>query len=196
MAGPADDGKMAPRRYCRFAGSAVGIIVLLSAVAASFVPSLLQPPAGAETWLFFDGVCNLCDGFVNFVADYESQHKVRFGAIQKHKELLQTNGAGRYAEGGEEALSTLVVIQNGQVFVRSDAALRVLLVMDQPWRMLAILLFIPKPARDFGYRLVAKYRYAIFGQKESCREPTGDFKQRFLEYVPEADEKLPFAAHL
>ncbi len=56
----------------------------------------LQPSEGVETWLFFDGVCNLCDGFVNFVHMSDSRGRVRFGAIQKHKDLLVKHGAGRY----------------------------------------------------------------------------------------------------
>ena len=56
------------------------------------VPLSMQPPPGVESWLMFDGVCNLCDGFVNFVADGDSappSNRVRFGAQQKHMELLE-----------------------------------------------------------------------------------------------------------
>eukprot|EP00434_Breviolum_minutum_P003866 symbB.v1.2.003399.t1/scaffold190.1/size276550/24 len=144
-----------------------------------------------ETWLFFDGVCNLCDGFVNFVYAGDSQGRVRFGALQKHSELLERHGAARYAEGGEEGMSTVVVIQDGQVFVRSSAALRVLAVMDQPWRMLAVFYLVPLPLRDFVYRLVGQHRYAMFGRKEQCMTPSGDFKRRFLEYDPSEEEPHP-----
>merc|ERR1712217_167929 len=141
-----------------------------------------------ETWLFFDGVCNLCDGFVNFVYHGDSQGNVRFGALQKHKELLEQNGAGRYAEGGEEALSTVVVVQGSEVYVRSSAALRVLAAMDQPWRTLSAFAVIPVPLRDAVYRFVAHHRYSVFGHKDQCMVPSGDFKRRFLEYDPSEDE--------
>merc|ERR1712232_713254 len=112
-----------------------------------------------------------------------------------HKELLQSYGAGRYAEGGEDFLTTLVVIQGKEVFVRSSAALRVLAVMDPPWRALAVFHLIPLALRDIGQRLVGRYRYAIFGEKAECMKPTGDFKRRFLEYDPREDDevKMPFA---
>eukprot|EP00913_Durusdinium_trenchii_P027183 g25505.t1 len=179
---------------------ALSLAVPLAAITAVYLPKQLQPAPGVETWLFFDGVCNLCDGFVNFVYAGDSQGRVRFGALQKHRELLERHGAGRYAEGGEESMSTVVVIQDGQVFIRSSAALRILAVMDQPWRMLAVFYLVPLPLRDFVYQLVGQHRYTIFGKKEllerdlkqhlhneQCMTPSGDFKRRFLEYDASED---------
>ena len=152
----------------------------ISAVAASAalyaavtVPAALRPAEGVDTVLFFDGVCNLCDGFVNFVADHDSSRRVRFGAIQRHADALHKAGAGRYAEGGAEALSTLVVIQDDVFYLRSDAAQR-----DHAQ---------PAALRDAGYRLVARYRYKLFGASDTCRAPTERFKSRFLDYEPELE---------
>ena len=92
----------------RWAAAAVAASAAL--YAAVTVPAALRPEPGVDTVLFFDGVCNLCDGFVNFVADHDSSRRVRFGAIQRHADALHRAGAGRYAEGGAEALSTLVVV--------------------------------------------------------------------------------------
>ena len=110
-----------------------------------------------QATLFFDGVCNLCDGFVNFVADHDSEGRVRFGAIQLHRDKLELAGAGKYAEGGSEALSTVVLIQGNRVFTKSAAALRVVALLDEPWRYLAGPLFylIPYIIRDWGYELVS-----------------------------------------
>jgi len=165
--------------------------VLALSVAAYFVPPSLHAPPDAETWLFFDGVCNLCDGFVNFVADGDSSGRVKFGALQRHKELLVKHGAQRYAEGGEEALTTVVVIQAGNIYVRSEAALRVLAQMDQPWRSLSLFHILPVFLRDEAYKLVARNRYWVFGKADNCRVPTERFKARFLDYVPSAP-KMPF----
>merc|ERR1712216_12439 len=160
-------------------------VLALLAATAYFIPPSLQPQdQGTETWLFFDGVCNLCDGFVNFVHYGDSRAKVKFGALQRHTELVRQHGGGRYVEGGEEALSTLVVIQGSQVYVRSEAALRVLAVMDQPYRTLAMFHFIPVFLRDAIYKLVAANRYNMFGKVATCRAPTEKFKARFLEYTP------------
>mmetsp|Transcript_28262 Transcript_28262/g.87443 ORF Transcript_28262/g.87443 Transcript_28262/m.87443 type:complete len:187 (+) Transcript_28262:1093-1653(+) len=152
----------------------------------------LEPAPGTESLLFFDGVCNLCHGFVNFVANHDDKQHVRFGTIQGHAELMRSKGAGRYAEGGAEALSTLVLIQGDDVFVRSDAALRVAALLPPPAKYLAAFHVLPAPLRDAGYRLVTKYRYKIFGEAESRRLPTERFKSRFIDY--EGDEEAAGAS--
>lgn len=149
-----------------------------AAVAVKLVPPTLQPPPGVESWLMFDGVCNLCDGFINFVADGDSTRRVKFGAQQKHQELLVRVGAPL-------DLSTVVLIQGDQFYTKSTAALRTLALMDWPWNALAAAHALPPALRDFGYDLVAKYRYKVFGKVDACRVPTGDFRKRFIDYRPE-----------
>ena len=152
-----------------------------------------QVVPGEQNWLFFDGVCNLCDGFVGFVADHDSEARVKFGAIQRHSELMQYHGAGRYAVGGEEELSTLVLVQNGTVFVRSSAALRTFALLDFPWNLASTFYLIPAPVRDAVYKFVATHRYNMFGQVEKCREPTPEFESRFLDADPQAGRRnVPF----
>ena len=158
--------------------------VILFATVIYMMPTLIQPGPKTQSWLFFDGVCNLCDGFVNMVADNDSQARIKFGALQKHKELLAKHGASQYAEGGTEELTTVVFIQGDQVYVRSTAALRVLAMLDAPWSGLSVFLLLPTPIRDAAYKLVAQYRYLIFGKTDACRAPTESFKSRFLEYIP------------
>ncbi|KAH8075281.1 DUF393-containing protein [Aureococcus anophagefferens] len=104
------------------------------------VPSAIEAKPGVESLLFFDGVCNLCDGFVGFVADHDSGKR------------------------------------DGAIYTRSDA-LRVLALLGAR-RYVAAFHLLPAPLRDAGYKLVAKYRYKMFGQVESCREPP-KFQSRF-----------------
>ncbi|KAJ8606498.1 hypothetical protein CTAYLR_005860 [Chrysophaeum taylorii] len=155
-------------------------IVLVAVGSVAYVRRLV--PEG-ESLLFFDGVCNLCDGFVSFVADHDSANRVRFGAIQRHGDLLRSFGAGAYAEGGSEALSTMVLVQESRVYVRSDAALRTISLLDSPLNAFAVFHLLPRVIRDAGYSLVAKYRYAIFGQTDECRPPDPRFERRFLDFV-------------
>lgn len=156
-----------------------------------FLPELYLQPAksSSQTLIFFDGVCNLCDGFINFVADRDSGMRLRFGAIQRHTDYMRYLGAGRYAEGGEEALSTLVLVQDGIVYTRSSAALRTVALLDRPWRYIAAFYMLPTPLRDVGYKLVARYRYLIFGRTDSFRPPSTKLQSRFLE--SEAKEPTP-----
>jgi predicted DCC family thiol-disulfide oxidoreductase YuxK len=151
-------------------------VVIALGMAIVYVPDSLLPSEGAETWLFFDGHCNLCDGFVNFVAAGDEQIQIKFGAQQRHQELMKKHDA-------PIDLSTVVVIQEGKVYTKSTAVMRVIARMDVPFRYLSILYLIPSPIRDFGYATVAKYRYTMFGHSEKCRTPTKEFESRFLEYV-------------
>lgn len=121
-----------------------------------------------------------CIGFINFVADGDSERRVQFGAQQKHEALLQRVGA-------PVDLSTVVLIQGDAFYTKSTAALRTLALMDWPWCGLSVAVLLPQPLRDYAYDLVAKYRYKIFGKVESCRVPTGDFRKRFIDYRPDEE---------
>ena len=82
-------------------------------------------------------------------------------------------------------------------FVRSTAALRVIAMLDFPWNSLSAFILLPTPVRDAAYKLVAKHRYAVFGQVGECRAPTERFQSRFLDYDPAAAgaaQKSPFSA--
>ena len=141
----------------------------------------------SDTILFFDGHCNLCNGFVNFVVDQDPSERIRFGAIQRHTDMLRGLDA-------PTDLSTMILVQNNQVYTHSSAALRTFALLRAPFHLIAALYILPRPIRDIGYRLVAKYRYAVFGKTETCRAPTGDFERRFIDYEGDPPEKsLPFA---
>lgn len=166
-----------------FVGAIFGLCVCACIL---LIPAALQPPPEVrESFLLFDGVCNLCDGFVNFVADHDPDRLIKFGAIQRHRDLMVAHGAGRFAEGGSEALTTVVLIQGGQVYTQSSAALRTLALLEAPWNSASALYGIPGPVRNLGYSLVARYRYLLFGRSHTCRPPTEAFKARFIEHRTE-----------
>lgn len=99
-----------------------------------------------------------------------------FGALQseKAKELLASHNIST----GE--IKTIILIEDGKTFQKSTAALRILSKLPW-WRWIKIFLIVPLVIRDFVYGMVAKYRYKIFGKKETCMIPTPDLKARFLE---------------
>ena len=87
-------------------------------------------------------------------------------------------------------LSTVVLIQGKTFHTRSSAALRTIAMMDWPYRGLSVFWLLPYPLRDLGYNMVAKVRYRVFGKMDSCREPSGDFRKRFIEYRPEEEAPI------
>jgi len=126
--------------------------------------------------LLFDGVCNLCNGFVNFVIDHDENAYFQMAA-------LQSDEAAPYVEAFEidpEAMDSVVLIENGQVYRKSTAALRVALHLPAPWPLAMAFLAVPRPLRDYIYDVVATNRYRWFGERDACRMPTPDVDKHFL----------------
>jgi predicted DCC family thiol-disulfide oxidoreductase YuxK len=125
--------------------------------------------------VFFDGVCGLCNHFVDFVLNRDHRGVFRFAP-------LQGETARRHlAEADVRDLKTMVLLDRDGVFRKSTAVLRVLSRLGGGWRLLAALLrLIPRPLRDIGYAVVARTRYSIFGRKETCRMPTPAERGRLL----------------
>lgn len=125
--------------------------------------------------LLFDGVCNLCNGFVQFVIRHDDQRYFRFAALQSEagREMLQK------AHFSDYTIDTIVLVQNGKFYTRSTAALKILRHLDGFWPLAYAAIILPAFMRDFIYVLVAKNRYR-FGKRESCMLPTPELKARFL----------------
>ncbi|MFB6273249.1 MAG: thiol-disulfide oxidoreductase DCC family protein [Salinibacter sp.] len=127
--------------------------------------------------LLFDGVCNLCNGFVNFVLDADSEGAIRLGALQSEAARPYLQAFGLDADD----LSTVVLIEEGRLFTRSTAALRVLRRLDSPWPLLYAFIAVPRPLRDWIYDRIADHRYDWFGRRDECRVPAPEERDRFLE---------------
>ena len=123
--------------------------------------------------ILFDGVCNLC-------IDRDPVGTFRFAPLQSDvgERLLANSGVS----GGD--LDTIVLVEDGEVFVRSTAALRIARRLSGPWPLLSVFLAVPRPLRDAVYDWVAVNRYDWFGKRDQCRVPTPALKDRFLEYEP------------
>ena len=127
--------------------------------------------------LLFDGVCNLCNGFVQFVIKRDPQAIFRFAALQSEagQTLLQK------ANMPTKELSTVVLYENGKFYTHSDVPLRVVRKFGGAWPLLYGFVIIPKFIRDGIYNWIARNRYRWFGKRESCMIPTPDLKARFLD---------------
>lgn len=131
---------------------------------------------GDKPIVLFDGVCNLCNASVNRIIDRDPGDTFRFAALQSEV------GRSLAAEHGIDAdrLGSLVLIEDGQAYVRSTAALRIARRLNGPLRLLWPLVIVPAPLRDLVYRLVANNRYRLFGKRDRCRLPTEQDRARFL----------------
>lgn len=127
--------------------------------------------------VLFDGVCNLCNASVRFILRRDPHGRFRFAALQSD------SGRRLLAEHGlpADALSTVVVVADGRVYTRSDAALRIARGLAGGWPALGALRVVPRFLRDAAYRAVAASRYRVFGRRDECMLPTPELRARFLE---------------
>ncbi len=126
--------------------------------------------------VFFDGVCGLCNRTVDFVLRRDRRRTFRFAP-------LQGEAARRRLDPRDIAsLDTIVLIDEAGTHRRSSAVVRILLQLQGIWRLGGCLLWlIPRPVRDLGYRLIAARRYRWFGKRDTCRLPTPEERDRFLQ---------------
>lgn len=126
--------------------------------------------------ILFDGVCNLCNGFVQFVIRQDSAQRFRFASLQSEiaRELLRNQPPP--GQGTE----SVVLIENGRYYQQSTAALRILRHLRGPWPLLYGFMVLPAFFRDGIYAWIAKNRYRWFGQRPACMLPTPELQARFL----------------
>jgi len=127
--------------------------------------------------ILFDGVCNLCNGAVQFIIRRDPKQHFKFASLQSPsaQALLQTHGID------PATLYSILVLHNGTLYERSDAALHIARHLPSPWPALTLFKILPKKLRDALYNWVATNRYKWFGQRQSCMIPTPDLKSRFLQ---------------
>ncbi len=127
--------------------------------------------------ILFDGVCNLCNGSVNFIIDRDPKQVFRFASLQSP---LGQEMVTRFGFSPTE-LSSLILVDGQTAHRRSSAALRIASRLTFPWNCLVVGLIVPRFLRDFVYNVIAKNRYRWFGKTETCRLPTPDRLHRFLD---------------
>ena len=129
--------------------------------------------------ILFDGVCNLCNGFVQLVIRHDPAGRFQFAALQSEagRAVLAAHGLDANAVASEPESVLLEV--DGLLYSHSDAVLRIAQGLGGPWRLLLAGRLLPRTWRDAAYRFVARHRYRWFGRQESCWLPTPELKARF-----------------
>lgn len=140
------------------------------------IPILI--PRGKKV-LLYDGVCNLCDGFVQFVLKRDKKAIYYFASLQSDiaQQLLSKHGIEN------ENMSTVVLIEGAEVYTHSDVGLRVAKDLGGWYAPLYGFRFLPKSFRDKIYNWVAANRYRFFGKKEVCMLPEPEWHSRFLDVL-------------
>lgn len=138
----------------------------------------MNPPQGEhKAIILFDGVCNLCNTWVQRVIRNDAHDYFRFAALQSDigKSLLN-----QYQIELSPEPESVVLIESGKFYKYSTAALRIAAKLSFPYKLLYPLLMVPAFLRDAVYRFIARNRYRWWGRQESCMLPSKHLMAKFL----------------
>lgn len=130
---------------------------------------------GEQPVVYFDGVCNLCNGFVNWIMKRDRTNIFKFASLQ---------GKTAQARLGSQSQDTkkwsVVYVDDQGTYKRSRAVIRIMIALGGMHKLSKLLWIVPGPLRDFGYNIIARFRYQIFGKRDVCRLPSYEERDKFL----------------
>jgi len=131
---------------------------------------------GDRPVVLFDGVCNLCSGWVAFAIARDPAACLRFAAMQSEfgQEFLRRRGLA------VDRFESFYLIDGGRLYQKSDAFLRMARYLRRPWPLFRAARVVPPPLRDWLYDRIARNRYRLFGRREACLVPAADVADRFI----------------
>ncbi|HMQ04212.1 MAG TPA: thiol-disulfide oxidoreductase DCC family protein [Pyrinomonadaceae bacterium] len=126
--------------------------------------------------VLFDGVCNFCNGSVNFIISRDLAGYFKFAPLQSGvgEQLIARHGID------PAKTDSVILVENEKAYLHSTAALRIARRLGGIWSLAYVFAVVPRPVRDFFYKLFAKYRYRLFGKQDACMIPTPEIRERFL----------------
>jgi len=126
--------------------------------------------------VLFDGVCNFCSSSVEFVINRNAGSNIIFCQLQSdsgqklvHEYSLQGPG-----------LNSMVLLYHGKSYIKSSAGIRIAMLMDKPWPLMAVFFVVPVFIRHAVYDWIGRRRYAWYGKRDVCWVPGPDIQSRFL----------------
>lgn len=138
--------------------------------------------------VLFDGICNFCDASVNFIIEHDKAGYFKFAPLQSIEGTKLANQYGFESSAAERMapsddlipIDSVILIEDGEASTHSTAALRIMRRLGAPWSWLYAFIIVPRPIRDWAYRIFARYRYRLFGSKAECMIPSPEVRARFL----------------
>lgn len=129
-----------------------------------------------ENIILFDGVCNLCNASVLFVIERDKKNVFQFASLQSSfgQQVLKKH------QLSSSDFDSMILLQDGIIHQRSDAALRIAKELSGAWKLLYGFIIVPRFIRNGVYNFVARNRYKWFGKQEACMIPTPELKAKFF----------------
>ncbi len=127
--------------------------------------------------ILFDGVCNLCNGAVQFIIERDKEQVFRFASLQSEIGQKYMLDAGLSLD----EIDTILLVENDEIYSKSTAALRIAKRLNGLWFIMYGFIIVPTFLRNGVYDFIARNRYKWYGKQDSCWMPTPDLKKLFLD---------------
>jgi predicted DCC family thiol-disulfide oxidoreductase YuxK len=143
---------------------------------SSSLDPLLVATIGGKPVMLFDGVCNLCSFWVRFAIARDPSASLRFAAVQSDlgQDFLRRRNLPT------DVFESFYLIEEGQIYEKSAAFLRMVRYLRWPWPLLRAARIVPRPLLDWLYDRIARNRYRLFGRRDRCLMPSPEIVGRFL----------------
>jgi len=129
-----------------------------------------------ERIIIYDGVCNFCNGAVNFIIARDPKGLFSFTPMQSD---LARNLIKKY-QINNVGIDTFLLIKNGETYIWTNAAIEIAKELSGHWYLFRVFKIVPRPIRDGLYRWFARNRYNLFGRTDKCVVPNDEIKARFI----------------
>jgi predicted DCC family thiol-disulfide oxidoreductase YuxK len=138
---------------------------------------MIDLPENKQPIILFDGVCNLCNGAVQYVIKHDAQKQFQFASLQSNfgQQVLAKHNLSN------ADFSSFILLKNGKIYLKSTAALLVAKQLKGAVSWLYLFRVVPTFIRNGVYNIIAKNRYKWFGKQDACWLPTTELKARFLD---------------
>ena len=127
--------------------------------------------------IFYDGHCNLCNGFINAIIKLDKKSIFLFAPLNGNhaKNLLKKNNIKN------TTIDSVVLFSNNSISYKSKAVIEILISLGGIYRVLVMTKIIPRAILDWIYDIVAKNRYSWFGKQNHCMVPDKKIISKFLD---------------
>ncbi len=127
--------------------------------------------------ILFDGVCNLCSGWVKFVIKRDPERKFHFVSAQSDV----GQGLMRICGLNHNDFDSNLYLEKGVSYYKMDTVTGILNVIGGGWKLINIVKILPRRFRNWVYDRIARNRYSLFGRTDTCLVPNADIRERFID---------------
>jgi predicted DCC family thiol-disulfide oxidoreductase YuxK len=114
---------------------------------------------------------------VQFVIKHDAKKVFRFASLQGAfgQSVLTQHQLPK------DDLNSFILIEQGILYTKSTAALRVAKQLNGGWKLLYGFIIVPPFIRNAVYSFIARNRYKWFGKQDACWLPTPELRSRFFD---------------